>query len=126
MAPAGKAMSTMADGLVALITSIAQMKVAPDADIAFLNDLEAQIATKVRETQAADLASQAGQIAPGAMPAGGGADMLGNITPGMAPGPNPMGAMGMPPMPGGGMPMAGGMPPAAPNTDELRRTLNIG
>ena len=54
--------------------------------------------------------------------------MLGNIVAGMAPGPNPMGAMGpMPgaagPMPGGGM--GGGMPPAPPNPDELRRTLSL-
>jgi hypothetical protein len=114
----------MSEGLIPLLTTIAELKLAVDADIGFLNDLEAQIATKVREAQAAELAGQASAIAP--TPTGGGADLLGNIVPGMAPGPNPMGAMGPMPAPGG-MPggMGGGMPPAPPNADELRRTLSL-
>lgn len=122
-------MNTMAEGLTSLITTIAQLKLTPDADVQFLNDLEAQIATKVREAQAAELAGQASQFAP-AGPAGGGADMLGSIMPG--PGAAPIGSMGpppMPPMPGGGMPMPGpmmgGAAPAPPNADELRRTLSL-
>ncbi len=123
-------MNTMAEGLTSLITTIAQLKLTPDADVQFLNDLEAQIATKVREAQAAELAGQASQFAP-AGPAGGGADMLGSIMPG--PGAAPIGSMGPPPMPGGGMPMPGpgmgpmmgGAAPAPPNADELRRTLSL-
>jgi hypothetical protein len=115
----------MSEGLIPLLTSIAELKLTADADIGFLNDLESQISTKVREAQAAELAGQASAIAP-TPPAGGGADMLGNIVPGMAPGPNSMGAMGPMPAPPGGMgPMGGGMPPAPPNADELRRTLSL-
>jgi len=118
---AQRSAASMSEGLIPLLTSIAELKLAVDADIGFLNDLESQISTKVREAQAAELAGQASAIAP--TPTGGGADMLGNIVAGMAPGPNPMGAMGPMPAPPGGM--GGGMPPAPPNADELRRTLSL-
>lgn len=125
----------MVDGLSAILTSLAPLDAAPDADSDFLNNLRSLIATKIKETTAADLQSQASMMAPTTGPSAAGADLAGNIgPPPMAPTPGGMG-MGMNaagPMPGA---MGAGAPgpgrgtnpaPPMPNPDELRRVLNIG
>lgn len=132
--------STMAEGLSAILTSLAPLDAAPDADADFLNNIRSMIASKIRETAAADLQSQAGRMLPSPTgPSAMGADMAGNLsTPPMSPTPGGMG-MGMSagPMPGGPPPgaMGAGAPgpgrgispaPPMPNPDELRRILNVG
>lgn len=131
----------MVDGLSAILTSLAPLDAAPDADPDFLNNIRSMIASKIRETTASDLKSQADRMLPsptgpaamGAdiggnlssppmmpMPGGGGMGMSGPGGPPMGPPPGAMGAGA--PGPGRGISPA----PPMPNPDELRRILNVG
>lgn len=135
MAPASP--SSMVEGLSAILTSLAPLDAAPDADADFLNNIRSMIASKIRETTASDLQSQADRMLPNPTgPAAMGADLGGNLAPPpMMPMPGgggmgmsghggpPSGAMGAgAPGPGRGISPA----PPMPNPDELRRVLNIG
>lgn len=135
--------ATMTDGLTAILGNIASLELAPDSDPEFLSNLRSMIATKIRETQAADLASQAGALAPAPSSAGAGpapeamgADLAGGLPPLPEQTLLPGGAIGMNPTPGAppgamgaGAPGPGrGVSPAPPmpDPDSLRRILNIG
>ena len=121
------AASSMSDGLMQILTTLAGLKVTPDADAELLSNLEALIVTGIQQSQAADLEGQlsslggpAAPTSPGPMAGGVGMDMapMGAVPPGP-----PM------PMPGGpGSPMGGRLPmaPAPPNPDELRRIMSLG
>ena len=131
MAASG-AIGSMADGLMAMLTSLAGMKVAPDADPELLANLESMIVTGIQTAEAGKLEGQMKAMAPGGGgPAAGAnlAGMLGGGGPGMGGPPAPMPGPPMPPpMPGGG---AGATNPmgrmgAAPNPDELRRIMSVG
>jgi hypothetical protein len=98
----------MTEGLGALVSQIAQLKLAPDADIDFLTQLETMVLARVRMT------AQAQQQQPAGAP-----------TPGAPAGPGPAPAPVFPSPPGGGVPgvMTGApMPPV----DELRRLMAVG
>lgn len=135
MAASG-AIGSMADGLMGMLTGIAGMKVAPDADPELLANLESLIVTGIQTARAGELEGQMKAMAPGGSSAAGSnlAGMLG-AGGGAGAGP-PMGGPPMPPppmpapppMPGGG---AGATNPmgrmgAAPNPDELRRIMSVG
>lgn len=131
----------MADGLTGVLNSLAALDLAPDADAEFLSNLRAMIATKVRESAAGDLASQADALNPTTpnKPAGG-VNMFGDMLSGGGPsmsssapgGTMPGGAMPAGPMPGAmGMgapgPGRGISPrPQPPAPDDLRRLLDLG
>lgn len=108
--------NTFQEELTKLLTSIAQMKALPDADLQFLTQLETMVLSQLRAPidamQAQGMTNAPSSLAVGA-PAGG-------------PGPQ-----GPPPGPGGGG--GGGLPgvpsmvgAGLPNPDELRRLLNGG
>lgn len=123
--PAAPGTSTFADGLSALLTSLAPLKVLPDADPEVIANLEALIVSAVQGAQAGQMQSQVDAMSGGAGPAGPG--MGGNAI--SLPGPPAgMGPMASAPLPGGmAGPGAGYSPrPSPPNTDELRRILNVG
>lgn len=106
--------NTFGEALQKLLRDLADMKVMPDADMAFIVDLETQVISKIRSPQ--DQASMGGQSALPMDPMGGGMG-------GPPPGP-PMGPGAMPP-PG---PMPPGVPglrsnPPMPSGDELARIL---
>lgn len=121
--------STFADGLSGLLTSLAPLKLLPDADPEVVSNLEAIIVTAVQNAQAGQMAGQlealgGGPTAPGSaisMPSAPADPMMGGMGGGAG---GPMaGAMGMgAPGPGRGLSPR----PAPPNPDELRRILNVG
>jgi hypothetical protein len=128
------AATSMSDGLMQILTTLAGLKVTPDANMDLLNNLEALIVSGVQQSQAADLEGQLSSLNPSPpSPMGGGVGMdmapMGG-PPGMGgppPGPGGMpGGPGMPPGPG--QPMGARLPmaPAPPNPDELRRILSLG
>ena len=99
--------NTMQEGLHQLLSSLAQLKAAPDANLEFLSAIESSILDKLREPmqQAAQALAQAGGVVPPGMgqqlaqAAGAGVG-----APAMAPaGPSPSAGM--------------------PNPDELRRLV---
>ena len=96
--------NTMQEGLHQLLSSLAQLKAAPDANLEFLSGIESSILQKLREPmqQAAQAMAQAG----GVLPQGMGQQL------GAAAG----AGMGQPPQ--GQSPSAG-----MPNPDELRRLV---
>ncbi|MCX8214053.1 MAG: hypothetical protein OTJ97_06040 [SAR202 cluster bacterium] len=96
--------NTMQEGLHQLLSSLAQLKAAPDANLEFLSSIESSILQKLREPmqQAAQAMAQAGGVLPQGM-----GQQLG--APGGA-------GMGQPPQ--GQSPSAG-----MPNPDELRRLV---
>ena len=99
--------NTMQEGLHQLLSSLAQLKAAPDANLEFLSAIESSILDKLREPmqQAAQALAQAG----GVLPPGMGQQL------GAAAG----AGVGAPPMaPSGPAPSAG-----MPNPDELRRLV---
>jgi hypothetical protein len=98
--------NTMSEGLHQLLSSLAQLKAAPDADLDYLSGIESTILQKLREPlqQAAQALAQAGGVVPPGMAGQMGAAAQGGI--GQSP----------PPPQGGG---GGGMP----NPDELRRLV---
>lgn len=107
----------MAEGLQAMLGEIAQLQVAPDADIPFLLDLQQRIVIKIHPQLQQQ--PQPGQgMAPGAAP---------SSVPGMGAIPGAgAGFAGAGGFPGGGPEGAppGVMPgPNMPNVDELRRVL---
>jgi hypothetical protein len=122
MAASG-AIGTMADGLMTMLTTIASMKVAPDADPELLANLESMIVTGIQTAEAGKLEGQMKAMAPGGGGPAAGANLMGMLGGGGGP-PAPPAPM---PMPGGG---AGATNPmgrmAPPNPDELRRTLSLG
>lgn len=100
---------TFPEGLRKLLGTLTDLKVLPDADLAFLVNLETQIIAKIREPM--DAAAQAGasQVPMGPPP------QMGPPMGGMPGVPNQMAARGV--MPGPTMPS---------NPDELRRVLSQG
>ena len=144
----------MADGLTSILSSLATLELAPDADPEFLGNLRSMLTSKWRETQASQLGDQAAAMSPSSpTPAGVGLDgniAVGGDPAGMAgpPGLDLPGMGGPPPgpmdgMPGSAGPMGGPMPgamgagapgpgrgfsprPAPPDIDGLRRLLNPG
>ena len=129
---------SMSDGLTKMLSEIATLELAPDADPEFIGNIRGLLTSKIREIQSTDLGNQASTMMPPPSPTPQGADLAGNIQ--MPPPADPM-AAGMPGMPGGGMPpppggggvMGAGAPgpgrgfsprPAPPNIDGLRRLLN--
>lgn len=123
--PGTRQTNTFVEGLQKILSDITDLKLAPDADMQFVYDLETQVIQKIRAPQdqlAAVQAQQAGQggmpSAPPMAPPGGGMDpsmMAGAMDPSMGGG----GAM---PGSGGGAP-GGRMNPGLPPPDELRRLL---
>lgn len=108
-----RASNTMAEGLQALVGTIASMKALPDADMEFLTNLETMVLNKLKEP-VRQMAGQMDQVGPGGPPMGpppgmGGPPMM----------PPPMGAPGGPPT---GVRMGSPMG----NPDELRRLLGGG
>lgn len=123
-----------------MLSTLDSLDVSPDADPEFLSNLRAMLVTKIRETNAADLQSQADSIGGGSPmsnptgPSAMGADLAGGLAPppmsdpaAMAGAGGGMGGMG------GGV-MGAGAPgpgrgvsprPAPPDADSLRRILNI-
>ena len=95
----------MVEGLHQLLSSLAQLKAAPDANLEFLSAIESSILAKLREPmqQAAEALAQAGGAVPPGM-----AQQLGGAA-GAGPGPG----QGPPATPSAGM----------PNPDELRRLV---
>ena len=95
----------MQEGLQQLLSSIAQLKSAPDANLEFLSQIEGAILQKLREPmqQAAQALAQAGGVMPPGM-----AQQLGAAT----------GAGVGQQAPQGATPSAG-----MPNPDELRRLV---
>ena len=95
--------NTMVEGLHQLLSSLAQLKAAPDANLEFLSAIESSILAKLREPmqQAAQALAQAGGAVPPGM-----AQQLGGAA-GAGPGQGP------PATPSAGM----------PNPDELRRLV---
>jgi|TARA_Y100000031_G_C7975572_1_gene272382 hypothetical protein len=93
--------NTMSEGLHQLLSSIAQLKAAPDADLAYLSSVEATILQKLREPlqQAVQALAQGGGVVP----------------PGMA------GQIGAAAQGGMGQPAPQGR--SMPNPDELRRLV---
>lgn len=110
------------DGFIEYLRKIARLigeaKIAPDADMPFLVDIETQVIGRLRAP--ADAASAAGMSAAPMGP-----------PPGMGPGGPPMGPpmSGPPPGPMGPPPMAGAgargltTNPSMPGGDELRRLI---
>jgi hypothetical protein len=107
MAAGTRQNNTMSEGLHQLLSSIAQLKAAPDADLEFLSGVEASILQKLRQPmeQAAQAMAQAGGVLPPAM-----AGQLGGAAQGGMRGPA-QGPQGPPPS------------AAMPNPDELRRLV---
>lgn len=102
---ATRATNTMTEGLQSLLGDVSSMKALPDADLAYLTELETFILKKLREPVDA-MAGQLGNPPPG--------------LPGMGvPGPAPSLPPGVPGGPPGGIPVGAG----SPNPDELRRVL---
>lgn len=95
--------NTMQEGLMALLSDLAQMKAAPDADLDMLSTMESQIlqAIKAPQQQAMMQLAAAGGVVPGMgggpPPGMGGGPPGGGMPPGM-PGPQAMGG----PAPGSG------------------------
>lgn len=112
--------NTMQEGMVGLLASISDMKIAPDADLQWLIELETKVLQKIREPMD-QMSNQ--------LPGGGVTGEPAGPTPGgMPPPPSPMmggGAMGVPAGAGVG---ARGMrtEPAMPNPDEMRRMMGGG
>ena len=96
--------NTMQEGLHQLLSSLAQLKAAPDANLEFLSSIEASILQKLREPmqQAAQAMAQAGGVLP----------------PGMGQQLGAAAGAGMGQSPQGQSPSAG-----MPNPDELRRLV---
>jgi hypothetical protein len=96
--------NTMSEGLHQLLSSLAQLKAAPDADLEYLSAIESAILQKLKEPlqQAAQALAQAGGVVPPGMAGQMGAAAQGGM--GQSP---PQQAQG------------GGMP----NPDELRRLV---
>lgn len=128
MAGPAAAAPSFVDGLSSLLTSLAPLKVLPDADQEVIANLEALIVSAVQSGQAAQMQGQMDALGGGgpggsaiSIPGGGGGMPMGG-------GPSPMGpmvagAMGM----GAPGPGRGYSPqPAPPNPDELRRILSPG
>lgn len=118
MATGSRTTNTMSEGLRVLLQDIADMKLAPDADLPFLINIETQIVGYLK-AKADEALTPPGQMGPGA----GGGPMAG--PPPGPPGPPGLGGMG-PMRPGTGSPR--GVPglmqgPQMPNPDELRRIL---
>jgi hypothetical protein len=113
MAVGSRSTNTMAEGMRALLSSISDMKILPDADLQFILGIEQQIVAKLREP--IDRMQQQGitQAGPPQGPPPG--SMAGAMTQGGMPGQS-AGAGG------GGVP---GVMQARqqPNPDELRRVL---
>lgn len=109
MAPPSKAQTTMTEGLTTVLSDIAKLQAAPDADLDFLTSLQQAIVGKIRSMQpGGQQPGQPGQPSPGGM--GGPAGMVQG------------GAMqGLSPTGGGQLPDMGGA--GGPNMDELRRAL---
>ena len=110
MAAGTRQNNTMSEGLTQLLSAIAQLKAAPDADLQYLAQIESTILQKLREPlqQAAQALAQAGGVVPAGMASQMGAAAQGGV--GQGPG------MGQPPQ--GQSPSAG-----MPNPDELRRLV---
>lgn len=105
----------MQEGLRALLNSITDLKVTPDADLEWLIGLETQVLQKLREP-VQQIMGQTGQAlggmsqgVPQGLPGAGGPPQ------GMFPSPPGGGVPGV--MPGGG---------SMPNPDELRRLIGSG
>jgi len=113
--PAGQ-IGTMADGLMQILTTLAGMKVAPDADPDLLANLESIIVTGIQNAEAGKLGEQMSAMSPG----GSSAPAMGS---GMGMGPPPP---SMPSMPGMGGGATNPTRPAPPNPDELRRIMSLG
>jgi len=119
---------TMIEGLKSLVTSIAQLKLLPDADPQFLGNLEGQVITYVKAAGQQQINGSLGPAQAGGMANPGGP---GDATMAMSSmGPNDMGGAGGMPMPpgmqiapGGGAGMSGLAPQQPPNADELRRIM---
>lgn len=107
--------NTMQEGLMKLLTELASLKVAPDADMQFLTNLEMQLIDTIKRPQQEALArfAQAGGVLPGGGPAAG---PMPGAGPMMGPGPGQPTPMG----PGAaGLRNGGRVPPV----DELRRLI---
>tara|TARA_Y100001951_G_scaffold56128_1_gene44483 strand:+ start:1756 stop:2088 length:333 start_codon:yes stop_codon:yes gene_type:complete len=104
MAAGTRQNNTMSEGLHQLLSSIAQLKAAPDADLQYLSSIESTILQKLREPlqQAAQALAQAGGVVPPGMASQMGAAAQGGVGQGQAQG-----------TPSAGM----------PNPDELRRLV---
>jgi hypothetical protein len=111
---ATRSTNTMSEVLISILEMLASAKVMPDADVAWIINLETQIADKAREPYKSMQGGQqpAPEAAPGGMPGGGAPDLsslLGGMGPGM-PGPPNNPGMGGPPMPQMPAPMTGARP----------------
>ncbi len=122
--PGTRSQNTMVEGLRGFLSQIAELKAAPDADIAYLTNIETQVLKYLRapfEKQQAEQQLGAGQQAPGPTESllfpqagGGGGGGPGGGLAGLLAG---MGG-------GGGQRVPGVMQaPQMPNGDELRRLM---
>lgn len=110
--------NTMQEGLRALLNSITDLKVTPDADLEWLIGLETQVLQKLREP-VQQIMGQTGDALGGMQ--GGPSPM--SMSPGGGGAGGPMGTFPAPP--GGGVPgVMSGSP--MPNPDELRRLIGSG
>lgn len=128
---ATRSTNTMSEVLISILEMLASAKVMPDADVAWIINLETQIADKAREPYKA-MAGPANQAGMEAGVGGGGPDLaslLGGMGPGMPGPPNTPGAAGppMPQMPApmtGARPGGGGMSPSG--MGEVSRIMGAG
>lgn len=115
MAAGSRTMNTMSEGVARLVSLLGEMKMAPDADLAFLLDIEKQV-----------LGYHQQKFAPQLPPGGGGPDpMAGGPPPGMMmAGPQPAGGADMAALLAD-MPRPAAVSPSVPNPDELRRITQV-
>lgn len=105
------------DALGDIHMAIANAKLSPDADMAFLNKVEMVIMGRIKH-QDAQSQQPGGAQPPGPSAAGGGAPAAPGASPGGPPGAAP--PQGVGPPPGGPTPHAA-IPP--PDMDDVRRTI---
>lgn len=115
---------TMIEGLKTVITSLAQLKVLPDADPQFLAQIEGEIVDYVKNAGQQQINGAMGPPSQGGgmgQPGSPGDATMGMSAMGPS-GMSGMGGMAQQIAPGGGAGMSG-LAPQAPNGDELRRIL---
>lgn len=115
--------NTMVEWLNKINADLASAMTCPDADIAFLSDIQTKVLQKLRAPYDSNPNGPAAQLPP----AGGGAPPGG---PGGGPPPELAALLGGGPGPGGGAPMMGPPPghmpmarPAPPSPDEMQRLM---